>query len=118
MLIDDFRLYDSALTQSQICCYVCGNTMYYQNTLIASLFNTYVPLSTASSVTNYKIGGKSNISLSNVYAPYSSGTRVYTGYCTNIFSPWTLSSCRNYMSVEFVDNSAQTEINSNYSNIS
>ena len=63
--------------------------MYYQNALIAPLFNAYVPFSTATSVTNYKIGGKSNVGFCNVYESYSSGTRVYTGYCTNIFSPWT-----------------------------
>ena len=79
LLIDDFRLYSSALSQSDISA-ICGNNMYHQNTLLPSLFNAYVPLSNSTVLTHYKIGG-GMVDLCNVYAPYSSGTHVNTGFC-------------------------------------
>ena len=54
VLIDDFRLYDSKLSQSDIC-NVCGSSLYYKNTLIASLFNAYIPFTSAPNATNFMI---------------------------------------------------------------
>ena len=50
----------------------------------------------------------------HVYAPYMSGTRVPTYYSTNIFCPWILSSCVNYMTVKKGDGSAQLETDAYY----
>ena len=105
-LLDDFRLYDCTLSQSNISS-ICGNTFYNNNVLVSSLFNSYVPSGTSASTTGFCMF-KSGLDLCKVYAPYSSGSHVPSGfYSTVIFNPWTSSSCRNYMTVDKGDNSAR-----------
>ena len=82
ILIDDFRFYASALTQSSIC-NICGNTYYINNVLLASLFNAYVPFSSVPTPTNYMIS-QGNLDFRYIYAMYSSGTKFTTNMkCTN-----------------------------------
>ena len=100
---------------------ICENCYYTKyknnNVLLSPLLKPFFPSTTAVNTTGFKLY-KSGIDLCNVYAPYTTGTRVPTYYSTNIFCPWTLSSCVNYMTVEYGDNSAQLETNANYGTIS
>ena len=45
--------------------------------------------------------GQEFYNLSTLYAPYSTGSFVYTNFMTNVFVPWQLSSCINYMSADY-----------------
>ena len=42
MLIDDFRLYNTALMQNEICA-ICGNNYYVGMNLMAQLYDAYIP---------------------------------------------------------------------------
>ena len=97
--LDDFRLYDCTISHSNIS-YICRNTFCHKNTLVLSLFNSYVLSSTRASVTDFCMF-KSGLNLCEVYAPDSSGSCVPSGfYSTVIFNPWTLTLCRNYMTMQ------------------
>ena len=104
-LIDDFRVYSNVALGISDIAYISGNNKFYTRTSTPVLLNTLFDanqLSSYSKSTGFVTRiGREFYDLSTVYAPYSTGSFVYTNFMTNLFVRWQLSSCINYMSADY-----------------
>ena len=104
-LIDDFRVYSNVALGISDIAYISGNNKFYTRTSTPVLLNTLFDanqLSSYSKSTGFVTRiGRDFYDLSTLYAPYSTGLFVYMNFMTNVFVPWQLLSCINYMSTDY-----------------
>ena len=98
MLIDDFRLYNTALMQNEICA-ICGNNYYVGLNPMAQLYDAYIPNTSVTGVTNMLLGG-GGLDLNTVYKTNSTGTYTASKYTLKDFLPTDIKGCYNFFSAD------------------